>query len=199
MSTSATPIRPDATSVGKRAAAILADIENDIEFDRLVSSTERYIDCWATFTGYPLIAQWSESTDKAPLFQEGLRVLALKAAVWEATNGDEEAAELLVSPPVDEMVHAILAQTNLLTRLTTRLNFPAVHMTDMEEFGWEPGDYTEQCYRAAGWGEPPSRYWIGTTEAKRRLDYLNDQLAKAGFAPFGKSHRHDFAELASTS
>jgi hypothetical protein len=96
--------RPDAVRIGERAAQLLAEIKRDIEFDRLVASSQLYADCWATFTGYPIIAEWNHDTDKAPLFEEGLKVLALKAAVWEATDGDEAAAELDVAAPVDEMV-----------------------------------------------------------------------------------------------
>ncbi|MGH8879272.1 MAG: hypothetical protein ACRD0P_18335 [Stackebrandtia sp.] len=194
--TTTTPTRPNAVAIGKRAAEIHTAIETDGEFDRLTSSSLKYADCWASFTGYPLIPEWDEDTDKEPLYREGLKVLALKAAVWEATNGDEHAAELLVSSPVDEMVHAILAQTNLAVRISERTGIPFVHMTDCEEFGWEPGDYTESSYRAAGWGTPPERYWIGATEAKRRLGILNDALGNAGFGAFGKSHSFTFTQTA---
>ena len=55
--------------------------------------------------------------DAAPLLGEALRVLALKAAVFELCGGDEHAAELLVPAPVDEMIHAVLAQFTLMTHL----------------------------------------------------------------------------------
>jgi hypothetical protein len=192
--------RPDAVRIGERAAELLAEIKRDIEFDRLVASSQLYADCWATFTGYPIIAEWNHDTDKAPLFQEGLKVLALKAAVWEATDGDEAAAELDVAAPVDEMVHAILAQTNLLHRLAERLGISVVHMTDQEEFVWESGDYTQDCYEAAGWGTPPERYWIGASETRRRHQILDAAYARIGIGPQGRSHGFTFEardELAS--
>jgi hypothetical protein len=77
--------------------------------------------CWATFTGYPITANWDLETDTAPLFVEALRVPALKSAVFELTGGDEHAAELLLSAPVDEMVHAILAQYTLCRTMTGKL------------------------------------------------------------------------------
>ncbi|MGH3936546.1 MAG: hypothetical protein ACRDS1_16470 [Pseudonocardiaceae bacterium] len=36
-------------------------------------------------------------TDAEPLFHDALKVLCLKAAMYELTGGDEQAAELLVS------------------------------------------------------------------------------------------------------
>ena len=59
------------------------------------------------------------ASDAGPLLIEALRVLALKAAVFELTDGDEQAAELLVPGPVDEMVHAVLAQFTVMTRIQT--------------------------------------------------------------------------------
>lgn len=89
-------------------------------YPRLERSARRYPDCWATFTGYPIVSHWDLDADSEPLFHDALRVLCLKAAVYELSGGDEQAAELLVSAPVDEMVHAILAQFTLMTRLQMR-------------------------------------------------------------------------------
>jgi hypothetical protein len=160
---------PSPADVGPRAAALLTLIEQAPEYDRLVASTRLYPDCWATFTGYPIIAQFDLAKDAEPLFTEAMRVLALKTTVYQLTGGDEEAAELLVSAPVDEMVHAVLAQYTLVTRMTRRLGLQFVHMTDQERFGYEHDGYTATCYRAAGWGNPPARYWIDTAETNRRL------------------------------
>lgn len=185
--------RPSPDVIGPRAADILRTIQQDIEFGRLAESSQLYSECWATYSGYSIIAQWNQDSDKAPLFEEGLRVLAMKAAIWEATDGDEEAAEILVSPPVDEMVHAILAQTNLMRELSERLGFAAVHMTDREEFGWEAGDYTSEVYAAAGWGDMPERYWIGAAEARRRQGVINEALKLVGIGGNGQSHAFAFA------
>lgn len=87
-------------------------------------------------------------------------MLALKTAVFELTCGDEEAAELEISAPVDEMVHATLAQYTLCQTMTAKLGIQFVHMTDQERFGYRVGGYADQCYTAAGWGEPNRRYWL---------------------------------------
>lgn len=191
---STTTTLPDPAAVGARAAQILAAIERDEAYGRLNHSSKKYADCWATFTGYPTIARWDIDTDKGPLFREAMRALSLKAAVFELTGGDEQAAELLLSLPVDEMTHAVLAQHTLITQLQIRIGVLLPHMTDQEEFGWEPGDYTEQCYRAAGWGDLDARYWIGTTEAKRRLGILNSEYSKIGVRADGRQHDFTFAQ-----
>lgn len=183
-----TDSRPEPAVIGERAAELYDQIQSDLAFGRLVASSQLYAECWATYSGYSIIAEWDQDTDKAPLFDEGLKVLAMKAAVWEATDGDETAAELDVAAPVDEMVHAILAQTNLLRELAERIGFTAVHMTDREDFVWEPGDYTSAVYAAAGWGTMPERYWIGATEARRRQQELNVRLAEIGIGPQGRNH-----------
>ncbi|WP_051367854.1 hypothetical protein [Hamadaea tsunoensis] len=188
MSTSSTML-PDPAAVGVRAAEILAAIEADEAYERLRESSGKYVDCWATFTGYPVVARWNLEADKAALFGEAMKALALKAAVF-ALTGDEVAAELLLSLPVDEMTHAVLAQHNVVTALQARIGVLLPHMTDLEEFGWEPGDYTAQCYQAAGWGVMNDRYWIGTAEAKRRLAALDQKYASAGIHDLGR--RHDF-------
>jgi hypothetical protein len=91
---------PAPTEVGRRAADILTLIKNSEEFARLESSSQAYTDCWATFTGYPLVAKWNLQKDTPRLFEEALRVLALKTAVFELTDGNEEVAELEISAPV---------------------------------------------------------------------------------------------------
>ncbi len=185
---------PAPSAVGTRAAEILVAVEQDGQFGRLKTSSQAYADCWATFTGYPVVAQWNLEGDKVALFDEAMKALCLKAAVYELTQGDEQAAELLISLPVDEMTHAVLAQHNILTGLQLRLGVLLPHMTDLEEFGWEPGDYTSQCYAAAGWGEMNPRYWVGTTEAKRRLGILDQAYSGAGLHDLGRRHEFTFAE-----
>jgi hypothetical protein len=73
-------------------------------------------------------------------------------------------------------------------------------MTDQEEFVWESGDYTQDCYEAAGWGTPPERYWIGASETRRRHQILDAAYARIGIGPQGRSHGFTFEardELAS--
>jgi hypothetical protein len=87
---------PDAEQVGTRAAQTLRAIQVHPAHERLTSSSMKYSTCWSTFTGYPLSSRWDLDRDAGPLLTEALRVLALKAAVFELTHGDEQAAELLV-------------------------------------------------------------------------------------------------------
>ena len=187
-----TATMPAPNTVGARAAEILDLIKASDEYGRLADSSQKYADCWATFTGYPIIAKWDLANDTAPLFEEALRVLALKSAVFELTAGDEHAAELVVSAPVDEMVHAVLAQYTLCQTMTARLGIRFVHMTDQERFGWRRGDYTHECYLAAGWGEPNPRYWIGSAETRRRLKVLNSKYQRVGIGRDGRAHDIDF-------
>jgi hypothetical protein len=189
--TTAAPM-PEPAVVGRRAAEIFGLVQADQEYLRLESSSLRYADCWKTFTGYSIVSRFDLATDAPALLGEALRVLALKAAVYELTGGDEAAAELLVPGPVDEMVHAVLAQHTLVVRLTHRLGISFVHMTDREEFGWRPGDYTEQCYRAAGFGDPDPRYWIGAEETVRRLGILTPKYHSIGFVEVGRRSVIDF-------
>jgi hypothetical protein len=184
---------PDPAAVGRRAVEILNLIEAADEYPRLEESTRFYPDCWATFTGYPIIARFDLERDAGPLFVEAMRVLALKAAVFELSHGDEHVAELVVSAPVDEMVHAVLAQYTLCQSMTERLGIRFVHMTDQERFGWERGDYTHECYRAAGWGEPDGRYWIDDAETRRRHQVLFARYESIGIHGGGRSHGIDFA------
>jgi hypothetical protein len=80
-----------------------------------------YPDCWATFTGYPIIARWDLARDAGPLFEEALRVLALKAAVFELSGGDGEAAELIISPPVSAAVVTAIAGIRSLVETALRV------------------------------------------------------------------------------
>ncbi|MER6756605.1 hypothetical protein ABT235_20775 [Micromonospora echinofusca] len=183
---------PEVGKVGRLAAVILGKMRVHPAYDRLHSSSMRYSTCWATFTGYPAISRWSLERDAGPLLGEALRVLALKAAVFELTGGDEEAAELLVPAPVDEMIHAVLAQFTLMTRMQTDLGVVFPHATELEEFTYTRGCVTDAYYAAAGWGEQPLRYWLDSVEVSRRLNLLNKHYQAAGLGPDGRSHDFDF-------
>jgi hypothetical protein len=193
-----TSTMPMPRAAGRRAAQVLMFIGEDAEFVALRRSSLKYADCWSTYIGYPLVANWDLDADAPPLFDEGLKVLALKAAVYEITR-DEIAAELLVSPPVDEMVHAIIAQASLMKRICDRQGFTCVHQTDHEEFGWTWGDYTQQCYVEAGWGVPPARFWIDAKETLRRRKLLNERYATIGIGRDGRGHNIDFASTESVA
>ena len=184
---------PTPELLGERAAAMMCKIEKNEGYDRLIGSAMLYSTCWATFTGYPLVAKWSLERDTGPLLTEALRVLALKAAVFELTGGDEYASELLVAAPVDEMVHAVLAQFTLMSRMQTELAVTFPHVTELERFTYTHGCLTDTYYAAAGWGPQPRRYWLDAAEATRRLRILNTHYRHAGMGRDGRSHNFDFA------
>ncbi len=188
-------IMPEPAQVGDRAAQIMRAMQAHPGYDRLRSSSMKYSTCWATFTGYPLISKWSLDRDAEPLLTEALRVLALKAAVFELTEGDERAAELLVPAPVDEMVHAVLAQFTVMTEMQADLELTFPHATELERFDYDRGCITDAYYQAAGWGEQPSRYWLGSEEVERRLKVLNSRYEAAGLGQDGRSHGIDFDTL----
>ncbi|SFD29611.1 hypothetical protein [Micromonospora sediminimaris] len=183
---------PQVTEVGRRAAEILDRMRAHPAYDRLHSSSMTYSTCWATFTGYPAISRWSLERDAGALLEEALRVLALKAAVFALSGGDERAAELLVPAPVDEMIHAVLAQFTLMTRMQADLAVVFPHATELEEFTYTRGCVTDAYYAAAGWGEQPLRYWLDSAEVTRRLDLLNTRYQAAGLGRDGRSHDFDF-------
>lgn len=183
---------PEVGPVGRRAAEVLDQMREHPVYDRLHSSSMKYSSCWATFTGYPAISRWSLERDAGPLLVEALRVLALKAAVFELSGGDEKAAELLVPAPVDEMIHAVLAQFTLMSRMQADLGVVFPHATELEEFSYIRGCVTDSYYTAAGWGEQPLRYWLDSAEVTRRLDLLNSHYQAAGLGRDGRSHDFDF-------
>lgn len=187
-----TTTMPEAAQVGERAAQILRAMQAHPGYERLRSSSMRYSTCWATFTGYPLVSQWNLDRDAEPLLAEALRVLALKAAVFELAEGDEAAAELLVAAPVDEMVHAVLVQFTVMSGMQDDLELVFPHATELERFDYTCGCLTDAYYVAAGWGEQPLRYWLDAAEVTRRLAILNAHYRDAGIGPDGRSHSFDF-------
>lgn len=186
------PTMPEPAVVGPRAAQILEAVRGHWLYERLTGSSMKYSTCWATFTGYPLVSRWDLDRDAGPLLQEALRVLALKAAVYELTRGDEAAAELLVPAPVDEMVHAVLAQFTVMTTLQSELGVRFPHATELERFDYTRGCITDHLYAAAGWGEQPLRYWLSAEEVERRLAILQSAYEQAGIARAGRRHDIDF-------
>jgi hypothetical protein len=42
----------------------------------------------------------------------------------------------------------------------------------------------------------PDRYWVGTAEARRRLELLSGEYEKAGVHGNGRRHDHTFARAA---
>ncbi len=191
MTTTSTSL-PEPAAVGARAAEILTAVQGSDLYERLGRSAKPYADCWATFTGYPTVSNWDLDTDTEPLFTDAVKVLCLKAAVYELTGGGEQAAELLISAPVDEMVHAVIAQFTVMTKLQMQLGVIFPHMTELERFAYERGRYTDEIWAAAGFGQMNRRYWIDSAEIGRRLGILNQRYAHAGIGRDGRRHDINF-------
>lgn len=190
---------PPVADVAARAKSIQAAITADPEFPAFLAASLRYDSDWQCFTGSVVVAEYDQERDKYGLFTEGLRALCLKAAVYEMT-GDERTAEIPVSVPVDEMTHAMIAQPQLLARITARVGVSIIHQTDQEHTDWREGDYTHQAYRAA-WGEPDARLWLNAETVKERLTWLDLKYATMGFRKQGQAHSFTFSpeELATAS
>ncbi|MEJ3750595.1 hypothetical protein WEI85_45975 [Actinomycetes bacterium KLBMP 9797] len=178
--------------VGPQAAQILERMCAHPAYERLTSSSMKYSTCWATFTGYPTISNWNLDEDAGPLLEEALKVLALKAAVFGLSGGDEEAAELLCPAPIDEMIHAVLAQFTVVSRMQTDLDVVFPHATELEQFDYTRGCVTDTYYAAAGWGEQPLRYWLDSREVNRRIALLAKRYDQVGIARSGRSHNINF-------
>lgn len=183
--------RPATDEAASRARDILSAIKADEEFDAFKATTLTYSSDWKCFTGFPVIERWNLASDKEPLFEEALRALCLKAAVYELTH-DENLSEIPLPVPVDEMTHAAIAQPQLLSRITARVGVSIIHQTDQEHTDYSTGDYTHEAY-ALAWGEPPSRYWLDKPEVDRRLAILELRYDQIGIRRSGSSHEIDFA------
>jgi hypothetical protein len=184
--------RPAPEQVARRATEIMEAIDADPEFGDFTEAALKYDEAWTCFTGFPVISNWDLDDDKRPLLNEGLRALALKAAVYELGGQDEDMTEIPIAVPVDEMMHAMFAQPQLLARIAGRVGVSVIHQTDKEHHDYRTGDYTHTAYVMA-WGTPDERYWVDHTEAARRLAILEDRYAAAGFRRSGKAHSIDFA------
>ena len=195
----ATAIALSPVQVGSKAAEFMKLIREWPGFERFVESTKMYPDCWASFEGYPCIAKWNLATDGDPLFEEALRLLCLKGAVMHLT-GDELKSELPASGPVDEMVHAIIAQVSSMFAIHTHTGMPIVHSTDMEAVSFQyygpynPGCITDELYATAGWGTPNPRFWLSYDVIQARRAQLGELYKEIGIHNGGRSHDISFAE-----
>ncbi|MGV9884476.1 hypothetical protein [Streptomyces sp. NPDC003006] len=182
-----TLIQPE--TVAARARQILTTWKADEEWARLWDSCAKYSSDWDDFYGYPIILDYDAVADAPALFTETTRLMALKAAMYELTDGDEKAAELAQPVPVDVMSHALTAQFTVLSRIQERTGSRFVHATDMEDgFAggtWNPGDFTHQAYRAA-WGPVNERFWIDADETERRRKVLDEVYAQIGVTERGR-------------
>lgn len=181
---------PSVSSVAEAALQIVTRLESHPKFAEFKAASLTYSDEWQCFTGFPVISRWSLEADTPPLFHEGLRALALKAAVWAAT-GDDLAAEIPIAVPVDEMTHAMIAQSQLLRAITDRTGVRIVHQTDHEDTNYGPDTITHAYYTAA-WGEPPARYWLDHHEVTARREHLAGLYEQIGMGRSGRQHSINF-------
>ncbi|WP_232485668.1 hypothetical protein [Streptomyces fildesensis] len=185
---------PSPHLVAEAAVHILQRLEDDHEFPAFHKASLNYSDDWQCFTGFPVISKWKLEDDAPPLFVEAMRALALKAAVYALTE-DEKAAEIAIAVPVDEMTHAMLAQSQLLHRIADCHAVSIIHQTDQEHTDYRHGDYTHQCYTAA-WGEPPARYWLDHQQVEANRAHLAGLYASIGIGRSGREHTIAFAPAA---
>ncbi|MFE9936302.1 hypothetical protein [Streptomyces hirsutus] len=187
--------RPAPETVAERARTIHDAWMADPEMPAVLDGCKKYSSDWTDDYGQVLIPNYSVGRDAPPLIDDALRVMALKSAVYEMTDGDELAAELPVPVPVDTAVHALCAQFTALSRVQQRTGHPFVHSTVREhEAGraWRLGDYTHQAYRAT-FGPVDERYWIDEPEAERRRQVLDEKYASIGITERGMASTIDYA------
>lgn len=186
--------RPEPSVVAQRALEILDAWMGDPEMGTVLDGCKKYSSDWSDDYGQFLIPNYSVERDAVPLIDDAVRVMALKSAVYELT-GDEVAAELPVSVPVDVSVHALTAQFTALSRVQQRTGRLFVHSTVNEHVvgtPWDVGDYTQQAYEAA-FGPVDERYWIGAAEAERRRRVLDERYESIGITERGMASEIAFA------
>lgn len=186
--------RPEPSVVAQRALEILDAWMGDPEMGTVLEGCKKYSSDWSDDYGQFLIPNYSVERDAVSLIDDAVRVMALKSAVYELT-GDEVAAELPVSVPVDVSVHALTAQFTALSRVQQRTGRLFVHSTVNEHVvgtPWDVGDYTQQAYEAA-FGPVDERYWIGAAEAERRRRVLDERYESIGITERGMASEIAFA------
>ncbi|MGW9067831.1 hypothetical protein ACWGQT_00065 [Streptomyces yangpuensis] len=187
------PTMPTPDEVGARAKRIYEQFRADDEFDIFKAATLQYSSDWACFDGTVVVEKWDLELDKEPLFREAVRAIALKCAVY-ALTGDERAAEIAIAGPVDEMMHAGLAQQQVLDRMSVRMDIQVIHQTDQENNDYRPGDYTAKCYYVAFGKEPNKRYWLDVETVEARKKELAALYRSIGIQDFGHRHSIVFAD-----
>lgn len=105
-----------------------------------------------------ILAAWTadeDMPDVAGCAEDAVRVLAIRAAVLEATKDEDAAA--LPAPTVVELTGRLLAaQFPELDNVANWTGHTVIH--GAEGARWEPGDYLHQVYVAA-FGPAAGRHW----------------------------------------
>ena len=186
---------PTVEHVAANAHQILSRWEGDPDFAELCSAALQFSADRTRVAGFTLISQWSRERDAGPLVTEALRALAIKSAGYLAT-ADLAAAEVPIPAPVEEMVHALLAQVQLLGGITDRTGAPAIQQTDLARSDYHHGCTTHSYYTAAWGEEPPPRYWIDHHEVDARRAHLRELFERIGVHGLGRHHAINFAAAA---
>ncbi|MCX4799655.1 hypothetical protein OG497_38010 [Streptomyces sp. NBC_01242] len=189
--TGASRYLPATTATAEVALKVYQQLQDDPEFSAFKAATLQYSSDWTCFDGTVVISKWDLESDKEPLFTEALRAVALKVAAFSLT-GDEHLAEIPIAGPVDEMMHAMLAQSQILERISKRLGIQVIHQTDQENNDYRSGDYTSTVYWAA-WGQPNPRFWLDCEVVEKRKLHLASLYQQIGIKQFGHSHDIEFA------
>ena len=187
--------QPDPQVVGQRALEVhtlLHQRDYTEEVDRLTAAIRSTPTCWATFTGFTLVARLDLATDTEPLLREALRLIVIRSVVAELTGDDNTAARFVGPAPVESMIHAVLAQHNSCDRLGQQLDLWFLsHHSSTAHAGYRPGDYLHHCYYTA-WGQPDPRYWLDPDETRRRQNILAALYASIGIHDGGTRHHIRF-------
>ncbi|MEE4543959.1 hypothetical protein V2S66_18520 [Streptomyces sp. V4-01] len=133
---------------------------------------------WPALLGANLVEGLHQSRDGAGLLEEAARALAIKAAAY--IHGSNDRPDLLpVAVPVDEAVHALTVQSDLLRAICDRAGVRILHRTPAQPLPYRPGCLAHDAYTAA-WGTPPARYWLDHTTALARSHRLTRLYAHIG-------------------
>lgn len=125
---------------------------------------------WPGLLGAAAVEQLDLSHDGAPLLEEGARALAIKTAAY-VLAADDLPGMLPVAVPVEEAVHALTCQVDLLRGITDRAGVRVVQRTHTAPLAYHRGCLTYDTYCQA-WGQPPTRYWLDHDTATARQEHL---------------------------
>jgi hypothetical protein len=159
----------------------LTEWKSDGSWAVLTMHAQAHLMRWPSLLGASLVEGLHLSRDSRPLLEEAARALAIKAAAY--IHGSDDLPDLLpVAVPVEEAVHALTAQVDLLRAITDRAGVRIIHRTPAAPLPYQPGCLTHDAYTTA-WGTPPARYWLDHDTALTRTQRLNRLYAHIGITP----------------
>lgn len=180
--------QPMADRLADDARRCLTEWRADRCWEPLQAAALAHLRRWPSMTGLPVIDRLDLDSDTEPLLEEAGRALAIKAAAY-INAGDALPAMLPVAAPVEEALHALIAQVAMLRAITDRAGVRIVQHTPAAPLAYHSGCLTHDSYTAA-WGEPPARYWLDHDTVTTRQYYLARLYTRVGLAADG--HALDF-------